>query len=170
MTQEPEQVHPDDTVEGQICPLCLHTYPLHENTHNCCSNGVNQSDPPKHWELDRNYLLENERDHNTLVVFEHVEGTERVYIQDRCPDQPDDLFYKDRYRVMQQNLKDPGSLSYLGCFNTLGEAIDRIFSWMNDHPYGIDDNTLAHYGKRYGPHGDEIMDHDEYHRRYSDPL
>jgi hypothetical protein len=168
MSDEPVQVQPDDTVAGQVCPRCLYTYPLHENIHNCCRNGVNRRDPPQHWELAHNVLLDEERDHNTLVVFRHVKGTERVYIQDRFPDKPGNLFYEDRYQVMQQNLQDLGALSYLGCFNTLGEAIDRIYTWMNDHPYGIDDNTLAHYGKRYGPHGDEIIDHDEYQRRYPD--
>lgn len=70
--------------------------------------------------------------------------------------------------MMQQNLKDLGALSYLGCFDTLGEPIDRINSWMDYHPYGIDDNTLANYDKRYGPHGDEIRDRDDYQRRDPD--
>ena len=78
MNEDPEQVKPDEETEGQVCPYCLHTHPLEENIHNCCRNGVNRRDPPQHWELAHKFLLDEERDHNTLVVFRHVEGTERV--------------------------------------------------------------------------------------------
>ena len=50
--------------------------------------------------------------------------------------------------------------------DALSVGLPEFTASVSNLPYGISSDMLALYGKRHGPHGDEIIDHDEYQRRY----
>lgn len=104
--------------------------------------------------MPKNWQLHTISDDGT-VLFKHRQETEQLEIKYDSKN--------NTATALQTNTKEPTQKSEISIHqgpNCQYLALIDALHWMKNHPWGSDDQTLEHYGKKRCPDG-EIIDQEQ---------